>query len=271
VSPSWRDEIAVNIAPSRVCLVRVGRGFRPAVIAEHEMAVQAEANPGWVASLDALKGLLSGMPCRGAALRMVVSDCWVRYASVPWVDALRSRAEQLEHARQILATTYGEAVQDWEVVLSESPPQRTRVACTMPAELLARVQTLCLQHDLRLASLQPQLVVAYQNWRHLLPVSGAWFVCIGEGTLAAARIATYAWDRVHTVRVGTDWARELKRLHTFGRLAGRDPQEGRVFVDAPLALREVAGRVSSNLHWLVEETAAQTPLGRLERLRRLAA
>jgi hypothetical protein len=202
---------------------------------------------------------------------VVLSDCWARYAVVPWVSALRSRAEQLEHARQILANTYGDAVSGWELVLSDSPPQRTRVACTMPAELLERIRAISLQHGARLASMQPQLTVAYESWRHLLPARGAWFVSVGEGTLAAARIGARAWERVHSVRVGADWARELRRLHTFGRLASTRPDEGQVFVDAPLAWRKVAGSAGENLHWLEGEVASPTPLQRLERVRRHAA
>ena len=44
-------------------------------------------------------------------------------------------------------------------------------------------------------------------------------------------------DRVHAVRIGLDWARELKRLQTFGRLASASPADGRVYVDLPEALR----------------------------------
>src|SRR5207302_10560663 len=104
-------------------------------------------------------------------------------------------------------------------------------------------------------SLQPQLVAAYEAWRPCLPQSNAWFVSVEQGSLAAARLGRYGWERVHGVRIGSDWMRELKRLQTFRRLASNSPQEGQVFVDAPHASRPVAATPAnagpgSGPHWL---------------------
>jgi hypothetical protein len=269
VSPSWRDEIGVHLAPKRLCLVRLRRGLRPALVAELEQPVEAKAIGHWSSALDALDQLLSASEWRGAALRVVLSDCWVRYAVVPWSPDLKSPQERFGHACQLLASLYGDAVRGWDVRLSEAPPQHARVACTAPVNLLEDVRSLCARHSVKLLSLQPQLIAAYHNWRHRLPSSGAWFVTVGAGTLAAACLGEHAWERVYTVRIGTDWPRELKRLQTFGRLAGE--RGGEVFIDAPLAWREVAGPAGRDLHWLESDSSAAGTLQRLERVRRLAA
>ena len=101
---------------------------------------------------------------------------------------------------------------------------------------------------------------------------GAWFVTVEHGSLAAARLGREGWDRVHTVRIGAQWTRELKRLQTFGRLASSSAEEGQVYVDAPHAWREVAGNASGELRWLEEEGGLpMTTLHRLTHARRLAA
>src|SRR5262249_18583419 len=128
-----------------------------------------------------------------------------------------------------------------------------------------------LRHAVKLLSLQPQLLASYNNWRTHLPAAGAWFVTIGEGSLAAARLGTKAWDRVHSVRIGSDWIRDLKRLQVFGRLASERPEEGQVYVEAPTAWREVAGASAQDLHWLEEDSDVSTTLQRLGRMRRMAA
>jgi hypothetical protein len=119
-----------------------------------------------------------------------------------------------------------------------------------------------------LKSLQPQLISAYNHWRGQLPDGGAWFVSIEQGTLAAARLARGGWDRVHSVRIGADWAIELRRLQTFGRLANNSAQEGSVYVDAPAGLRIAAGPSATDLVWLEEELAGDSTAGKLEFLRR---
>jgi hypothetical protein len=271
VSLLWRDEIGLHLSPRKVCLVRLTRGIKPALAAEHDQEVKSDTAGHWAGALAAVDGLLAESQWQGAALRVVLADCWARYAIVPWTADLSSPEERLGHARQLLASTYGDAVSGWDVQLSDAPPRSSRIACTMPGELLANVRAVCSKHGARLAALQPQLVVAYQNWRHLLPASGAWFVTVGAGTLAAARIARHSWDRVHNVRIGSDWARDLKRLQTFGRLASTSVEEGQVYVDAPQAWREVAGPAGRDLHWLEDESGSLSTLQRLGRVRRLAA
>jgi len=102
------------------------------------------------------------------------------------------------------------------------------VVCTIPLALLEGVRAACARHAVKLVSLQPQLIAAYEAWRHRLPPSNAWFVTVEQGSLAAARIGHHGWDRVHSVRIGSDWTRELKRLQTFGRLASNLPRRAGV-------------------------------------------
>ena len=266
MSPLWRDELGLYLAPRRVCLVRLKRGLKPTVAGEHEQAFESDEVGDWTPALAAAESLLSQPQWGGALVRVVLADWWARYAIVPWSTDLTSAEERLVHARQLLAGAYGDAVSAWNVQVSDAPPSAPRVACTMPADLIESVRAMCVRHGAKLASLQPQLIAAYDTWRHKLPASGAWFVSIGEGTLAAARVAAQGWDRVHTVRIGPDWARELKRLQTFGRLVSMTPEEGQLYVDAPYAWREVAGDAGRDLHWLEDE--AQRPLTTLQQLSR---
>lgn len=276
MSPLWRDEVGVYLSPHRLCLVRMKRGVRPVMAAEHELRFEGVRGDSWTAPLEALDKLLAEPVWSGARTRVVVADHWVRYAVVPWAAALSSPEERLAHGRQVLASLYGEAVAGWDVRISEAPPQATRVACAVQRELLEAVRGACLSHGSALVSLQPQLVAAFEAWRAALPAAKAWFVSVEPGSLAAARLTRQGWDRVHAVRIGSDWLRELRRLQTFGRLASNSPEEGHVYVDAPHAWREVAagsgaGAEDMGLRWLDEPGGALTTLQRLGKTRRLAA
>jgi len=277
VSPLWRDEVGAYLSPHRLCLVRLQRGARPKPVAEHEQRFENVRNDSWEAPLAALGALLGQAPWSGARTRVVLADHWARYIIVPWAAELRSDAERLGHARQLLNAAYGEAVASWDLRISDAAPHTTRVACAVSGELIAGIRAACAATGATLLSLQSQLIDAYAAWRHCLPHANSWFVTIEQGSLTAARLGRNGWDRVYGVRIGTDWLRELKRLQTFGRVARNRPEDGQVYVDAPHSWREVAlsasaGADISGLQWLEEPKApATTTLQRLAQARRLAA
>jgi hypothetical protein len=272
VSPLWRDEVGIYLAQRRVCFVRIRRGVRPALAGEEDH-VEPLAEPGWEGSLALLEQRLAARTWSDARARAVIADQWVRYAVVPWSDALNSNAERLAHGRELMAGVFGEPMGEWSVSLSDAPPGESRLASAIPTALLESLRAMTARHGQKLTSVQPQLIAAYNTWRHILPAAeAAWFVTVDAGSLAALRMCGDGIDRVHAVRIGNDWARELKRLQTFGRLASASPSDGRVYVDLPEALRMLHGpEISSGLEWLEEPNPPLTTLHRLERLRRRAA
>jgi hypothetical protein len=271
VSPLWRDEVGIYLAQRRVCLVRIRRGIRPTLLHDEDYN-EPLAAPGWESVLALLEQRLAQGRWSDARARIVVADQWVRYSVVPWSDALSSGAERLAHARELMSGIFGDAMTDWTLSLSEAPPGASRLASAMPSALLESLRELTARHGLKLTSVQPQLIAAYNTWRHVLPDSeAAWFVTVESGSLAALRMCADGIDRVHAVRIGPDWARELKRLQTFGRLASASPSDGRVYVDLPAALRTLRPEMSADLEWLDEPNPPLTTLHQLEHLRRRAA
>jgi hypothetical protein len=271
VSPLWRDEVGIYLAQRRVCLVRIKRGIRPTLAAQADHG-DPQAAPGWEGALALLERQLSAGAWSDSRARIVLADQWVRYAVVPWSDALNSNAERLGHAREIMSGIFGAEMSDWTVSLSEAPPGSSRLASALPTALLLALRESTLRHGQKLASVQPQLIAAYNTWRHQLPAdTAAWFVTVEEGSLAALRMCGDGIDRVHAVRIGLDWARELKRLQTFGRLASASPADGRVYVDLPAALRALRPETSADLEWLDDENPPLTTLHQLEHIRRRAA
>ncbi len=268
MSPLWRDEVGAYLAPHKLALTRLARGLRPKTVRSTGWINEDPDDMQWSAALSALDSLLGKKEWQGALLRLVVSDHWVRYAMVPYAASLSGAAERLAHARHVLAGIYGEIVSGWTVTLANTRPGLAQLACGMPNALMEDLRGVLARREVQLASLRPQLVSAYNHWRDRLPDGGAWFVSIEQGSLAAARLAPGGWDRVHGVRIGANWTVELRRLQTFGRLASAKGNEGRVYVDAPAALRVAAGESGAELVWLEESTAKESTASRLEYQRR---
>jgi hypothetical protein len=268
VSPLWRDEIGIYVAPHKLTLTRLARGARPKSVGAANWSNELVADIHWSAALGALDSFLRKPDWQGAVARIVLSDHWVRYAMVPYSAALSGAAERLTHARHVLTDIYGEIVAEWTVTLAPARPGAAQVMCAVPTALIDELRAILMRHKIPLKSLQPQLVCAYNHWRAQLPNGGAWFVSVEQGSLAAARLGNNGWDRVHSVRIGADWTVELHRLQTFGRLASVQAQQGRVYVDAPAALRIAAGASGPDLVWLDEAKAGESTTSRLEFMRR---
>ncbi len=251
MSPLWRDEVAIYLAPRRLALVRRDRALRPCVAAATELAVPAGAFGDIGPTFARLADVLTEPTWHDAAARVVVADSWARYGIVPWPAARLDAAGRLTHARYVLGDAYGETVADWAVTLADTPPGRSYVACAMPAALRGTLEEALAPARLALVSLQPQLVVAFNAWRHRLPADDTWFVSLDDGALSAVHLSNGAWDRVHMARLSPDWGVELDRLLAFARLTRAAGAVGRMFVDAPAWMRGAAGE-SAGIEWLEE-------------------
>ncbi len=257
MSPLWRDEIGLFMAPKRVVMARMKRGVRPVNVAERNIAVDTRETHQWEAAIATLEHCLEDEIWHEANVRLVLADHWARYVIVPWSDELSSEAERMQHARLCMANTFGDIVSQWTVTVSESAPGTAQVACAIPSALLERIRMLTEPRGLRIKSVQPHLIAAFNGWRARLPRGGAWFVTLDEGSLAAAHFTATQWDCVRSVRIGDDWEVELKRLQTFGRLARTSAEGSKVYVDAPQWLRNQANGAHQDFEWLTEETGAE--------------
>ena len=270
MSPLWRDEVAIYLAPRKLALVRRARGVRPRVVAATQVAVQAGTGE-LGAVLARLAEVLAEETWQGAAARVVVADHpWARYAIVPWPETRLDAAARLSHARYVLADAYGEALADWTVTLADSPPGQSYVACAMPAALRGALEETLAPARLALASLQPQLVVAFNAWRGWLPADDTWFASVDDGALSAVHLSRGAWDRVHVARLSPDWGVELERLQAFARLTQATGALGRMFVDAPARMRRGTA-ASAGIEWLEESGGEGEQAHELALLQRVPA
>ena len=271
MSPLWRDEIAIYLAPSKLVLVRRARGVRPRVVAATELGVTAGTAGDIGPVLARLADVLTEATWQGAAARAVVADHpWARYAIVPWPATRLDAAGHLTQARYVLGDAHGDAVADWAVSLSESPPGQPYVACAMPAALRGALEDVLAPANLALVSLQPQLIAAFNTWRRRLPADDAWFVTLDDGALCAVHLAGGAWDRVHTARLSPDWRVELERLQAFARLTRANGALVRMFVDGPAWMRRDAA-AAAGIEWLAEDDRPGAQTHQLALLQRESA
>ena len=133
----------------------------------------------------------------------------VRYALVPWHDALSTPAEEEAYVRHHFARVHGERAKGWAVRASEAAPGEPRLASAVDATLIEAVKKAFEGKKAKLVSIQPALMARFNAARGLLPKEGAWFVVAEPQRACVALHGGRGWRSVQNAR--GPWRATLER------------------------------------------------------------
>lgn len=165
MSPLWRDRFIAVLCPDRVAIVR-RRGGRNRGLELHADAPCAA--PTAQAACEALAGLLARTGSGKGDLSIVLSSHFVRYLLVPWRDEVRSPAELAAFAGICCDQGFGAEPAGRMVLISPEKTSAARIAAAIDMPLLAALRKSVEGSRMRLTSIQPYLVTAFNAMRHSL-------------------------------------------------------------------------------------------------------
>jgi len=175
---SWRERLLIGFSPSELTLARMKGLLRPRVTAKHTVPCDpAFGSEPWHGAAAALKDAAEALRSEALDVTVVLSNQFVRYALVPWNDALAGAAEELAFARHCFAKIHGERSKTWTLSLSEEPAGMPRLAGAIDTALLESIRA-CFPTGgkARLVSMQPYLMAAVNCWRGSMAQTGAWLL-----------------------------------------------------------------------------------------------
>lgn len=255
MSLSWGKSIRAALCPDRVACVRMRHGWPGMLegrVSNRAVSGHVAADgdgPSWAAALAELGAGVSGIGPRGARVTVVLSNHFVRYLLVPRNAALASDAEELAHARHCFSQVYGAVAEGWDVRLS-SAPGGAQVACAVDRALLDDLERAVAAGGLRLHSVQPYLMAAFNTLRRELADSLVWLVLAERGRLCLAALHNRQWSSLVNVQADDGWANGLPELLARQRLlAGHEERSGEVWLvatpdeRAALALQQAGEQV----------------------------
>lgn len=212
MSHLWAEQLSVLLCPDRVLVAHRARGFRPGPMTTTVVPVAApsEGMAGWEPAAAALSAYLTASPqWRGAELRIVVSNHFVRYALIPWSDDLSNEKEHLLLARRHFAQTHGPVAKNWAIRMSLDRPGDCHVASAMDEALVNQLTLIAEACQMKLVRVEPLLMAAFNRWQQDFREEAQWFVMVEDGMLCGALVGRDRWMALRRWRTQDDWVTEL--------------------------------------------------------------
>ena len=208
----WSAErLRIGLAPERVELARLRIGMSRK--AARQSSVSCAPKPGeapWQAALAALDGALAELGSRGGSAAVVLSNHWVRYAVLPWQPSVTGAAEVEQLARLHFERNFGAAAAGWTIRTCDRGYGAAHVACAVDTALIAGLQARLAAHGLRLGTLQPLLMAAYNDARR--EFSGNTALAIVEaGRVCLGLLQQDRWLAIASRRAGADLSEAIEQ------------------------------------------------------------
>jgi len=173
-------------------------------------AVELQASDDWLAAVEALPEILKSHKTRDASV--VLADQFVRYALLPWNEAVKSSEQWLALARHRFSALHGAVAAGWDVKVTETAPLGARLACAVDRELIERLASCFVAAGVHLVSVQPFLVAAFNRIRKTVGNASCWIVVEEPGRLTLALIRRGAWVAIRSRRSDARWMSLLPEI-----------------------------------------------------------
>lgn len=213
MSPSWSESLRIGLCPGRLIVARYGRGLRPRLIEKGALSFDAgTAEEPWRAAVAALPKLVQAHAQRAGDATVVLSNHFVRYALLGANDGLSSREEWVEYASHHFEKTYGVRARDWDIQVAEAAAAHPRLASAIDKALLAAAAAVFKNTRVRLRSIQPYLMIAFNRALPSVGQSSFWFVAQEPGRLLLGLVRDGLWRSVRARQTSAQWREEIPRI-----------------------------------------------------------
>lgn len=233
MSPLWRNQVRVFLAPGRIDLVRSTRGFKPVQAAKVTVWCEpAQDAPVWQAALQQLEKHLTD--AAGAELSVTVSNHFVRYVALLPQAEIATPEEVNAYAAFRMREVYAERVDSWALSVSEWTPLSGAVCAAIPRDLMVQLEEMAARCRCTLKEIEPYFASVYDRWQKLLDGNKTYFAVIEAGRICLAVLINGSWHSIRNQRILHNAAAELlAALDQEAILTGSKEALERVHVFAP--------------------------------------
>ncbi|HEU0234429.1 MAG TPA: hypothetical protein VFQ94_04810 [Gallionella sp.] len=216
MSRLWSERLCIALLPDRLVWAIPARGWGRRIRAQGSVTVSAAAEGNlWQAALEALQREVPDIPVVRAEVSVVLSNAFVRYLVINSSTALSNDEERLALARHDFQNIHGVLAEAWEIRIAAG--EQNYLAAALDGELLEQLRHCFAATKLKLHSVQPYAVAAFNHWsKHFNGKSPEGFFLPEPHGYCYAGMSGGQWEFFHCGR----W--EGEPLETYQRVVQRE-------------------------------------------------
>ena len=231
--PLWRDKVRIVLCKDRLIMLHY-RGGRRARIHSKKVYPYSGTETGWEPLLSLLESVLKDMELKKAEATVVLSNHFMRFLVLPWNETFLSGKEKMALVQHRFDEVYGEASSGWDFRLNEGSFGMPSIACAIPQKLLDQLKAVFSSSRLKLKSVQPYLMTAFNVCCSELGNEPSWFVLAERDNICVGLLENGQWSSIRLRNVVSDWFEEsMLMLEREALLAEGGNKFNKVFVFAP--------------------------------------
>lgn len=251
-----RDELRVVIYRDRIQVVHIEgrltfRGWQYQIVEKKNYLCTAAEGSFSEDAIKSVETALSDLKKPAACAKVILSNHFMSYAMVVLDKALNSEAEELAYAKHCFNQLYGAGAADWELRLNRDYAATQQLASAVDTLFLQNLRAVFARANVKLQSIQPYLMAAYNNCNSRLQHLDAWFVLYENGSLCIGLVIQGHWSSIRAFNVGQDWFEKLNEiLDRESLLSEVDVSSDRIFLWAPEYIKV---DIPKNTRWNIQK------------------
>ncbi len=175
--PSWRKELRIVLCPGKVIVVVFTNVLRRKLVSQAILPFDAQNPADWRPAITSVGHWLAENEVGRADVKIYVSNCFVRFATMPFTEGMNDYAERLAVAGLLFESIYGETAKQWKLTLDEEQYGEPCLVAAIDIALAEAIDQLVSSCRFRTATVQPYAVSALNAFSKQ--------ISDGEGLVAA--------------------------------------------------------------------------------------
>ena len=212
------NQLIVKLSIESVTVIHRSRGLRRQIMQQQNIAIALNEDlhsekSVWLQAIRTLEIAMAAMQIKPkTTLQIIIADDFVRYLILPSGPIPMSPAEKHAYALATYFEIYGAVADSWHIKLHDAAPNETTLAAAIDENLLETLKQVSLKHQLKLTSVQPFLMYAYNGLIKQVGKLNGYLVILESKRLLLLSMLAGRYQNLRTIAVTDDWQSDLKNL-----------------------------------------------------------